>query len=128
MKCDVMVRMLVKKRRHGFCLVDRQVVEDRVDLPFGLAGGYLSEKANEVLARMPSRRLAVDLGDVGVQGSVERQRAVTPVLESVLLDGAGRQRVAHGRDDRAPEWQSSHGGSTRRHGEAIHKMLPSPGI
>ena len=85
--------MFVEERRHQLRLVGGQVVEDHVDLLIGLAGyDHFPQETDEVLARVPSRRLAHHVAGLDVQRGVERQRAVPLVLESVALDAAGRQR------------------------------------
>ena len=64
-----------------------------MDLLSGLAGrDHLAEEAHEVLACMPGRRLALNLAGLDVQRRVERQRAVSLVLEPVPLDATRRER------------------------------------
>ena len=62
MKVQRHVRMRVEERFHELRLVGGQVVEDHVDLLVGFAGGdHVPEEAHEVPARVPGRRLALNL-------------------------------------------------------------------
>ena len=64
-----------------------------MDLLIGLAGrDHLAEEVHEVLTRMLGRCPALNLAGLNVRRRVERQRAVSLVLEPVPLDATRRER------------------------------------
>ncbi len=92
-KVEPHVGVSLEKRSHSIGLVSRKIIENDVNLLPRLAeSNDLGEKVDEVLAGVPQGSLAVDFPGASVQGGVERERAVTLVLEAVPFGAAGRQR------------------------------------
>lgn len=64
--------MRAKEHRDEFRFAGGQVAEDHVDLFIGFAGcNDLSERTHEIPARLPSRRLALDLAVLHIQRGVD---------------------------------------------------------
>ena len=86
-------RVLFKELVDQAGLVGREVVEDDVNL---LPGRALSddffEKSNKVLAGVASSGFAVHAARGRFQCSIQRQRSVAVVLETVALDASWRER------------------------------------
>ena len=85
-------RVLSEELAHQSTLVGRKVVEDYVDLlaaPLGF--DQLTQESNQLLAGVPSDRLAQDRPTTSVQGREERERAVPVVLEAMPLGTPRRQ-------------------------------------
>src|SRR5262245_33679230 len=94
---EVHLRMAAQELIHPSGLVGRQVVENDVDLLIlGLAGNKLTQEGHELLTGMAVGRTSYDTSCFGVQRRVERQRAMTEVLEAMPLQatrGKGQNRV-----------------------------------
>lgn len=73
--------------------LSRRKFEHNVQFPVGFAQRYdLAEEFDRVLAGVTCGGFAVDLAGFGVQGGVERERAVAFVLEATAFGTTGRQR------------------------------------
>jgi hypothetical protein len=94
---QVDVAMSIQELLHSASLVRREVVEDHVDLsPSGLRSDQLREEGDELIAGVALNGLAVDLSAERVERGVERQGAVTVVLEPMSLETSrteGQDRI-----------------------------------
>ncbi len=73
-------------------LVSREVVSDDVNLFFlGLVGHDIGEKRNKLGRSVPCGGLAQHLTGLGIEGGVQRERAVAEILKSVTLCAPRRQ-------------------------------------
>jgi hypothetical protein len=82
-----------EKRADLLCLVGGKIVENDVNLPSArLRVHDLGEERQEGVAGAPDGSLADHFAGARVEGCIERQRAVTVVLEPVSLGAAGRER------------------------------------
>ena len=71
----------------------REVIGDHVDLfAARLIGDDIREERDELGRGVPSGRLSQDFTGLGIERSVQRQRAVPEVLEAVPLGAARRER------------------------------------
>ena len=74
-------------------LVRREIVGDHVDLfAARLVDHDVGQERDELGRGVPRGGLAQHLAGLGVEGGVQRQRAVAVVLEAVPLGAPGRQR------------------------------------
>jgi hypothetical protein len=74
------VGMSLEELVNPWRFVGAEVVEHDVDFPVrGLAGNQVLEKGDELEAGMPADGFAQDLTAAGVEGRIERQRAVADV-------------------------------------------------
>lgn len=87
------VRVLDQELLDLLGLVRRQVVGDDVDLlALGLVGHEVGEEGDELGRGVSRGGLAQHLAGLGVEGCVQRQRAMPVVLEAVALGTPRRQR------------------------------------
>ena len=82
-----------QKVLHPWGLVGGKVIENDMDRLFGrTGGGQLFQKAHELGAGMARGGFAQNMPRPGVESSVERERAVTKILEAVAFGTTGRER------------------------------------
>ena len=71
----------------------REVVQNDVDLlPRGALADHLAEESNKLFTGVAGSRFAQHFAGFCVQGGIQRERAVTIVLETMALGPAGRER------------------------------------
>lgn len=87
------VRMRGEEGIDQLGLVGREVVGDHMDLfAARLMGDDVGQKGDEFGRRMSCGGLAEDFAGLGIEGGVQRQRAVTEVLEPMTLRPTGGKR------------------------------------
>src|SRR5215207_1213355 len=87
------VWMVGKEAIHEFGFVGGEVVYDEVDfLVGGLCGYDLLGKADKLLAGVAARSACDDLAAFGLEGGIEREGAVTEILEPMTLGPSRRKR------------------------------------
>ena len=87
------VAVFSQKLVHSFGLMRREVVADDVDLfTLRLLCTHIGQERNELGTGMPSCGFAQHLTGLCVERSVEREGAVSVILETMTLQPAGRQR------------------------------------
>src|SRR6266513_2420925 len=87
------LRMRGQKLLDKFGFMSREVISNDMNLaPPRLTGHDVSEKGDELLTGVPRSRAADDFPCFGVQRGVQREGAVTVVLESMSLRSTRRQR------------------------------------
>src|SRR5438270_13192862 len=87
------VPMLGEKIINLFRFVRRKIVGDDVNFfALRLVDHNVSEKGDKLSRGMPRGGLAEYLTGLGVEGSVQRQRAVAVILEAMALGAPGRER------------------------------------
>src|SRR5205814_9499167 len=87
------LRMRGQKLLDKFRFMGREVISNDMNLPPPrLTGHDVREKGDELLTGMPRSCATNDFSGCGVQRRVQREGAVTVVLESMSFSSAGCQR------------------------------------
>src|SRR4029453_5449951 len=82
-------------------LVRREIVSDHVNLlTFWLVDYDVGQERNEFGRGMPHRGLTEHLAGFGIEGCVQRQRAMPVILEAVAFGTARREGQNRGPDTR----------------------------
>ncbi len=87
------LRMRLQKLGDEFGFMGREIVRNDMNLPAsGLTGHEAGEKCHELLTRVSLGGAADDRSGLSVQGSVQRERAMTVVFKTMPLCSSWRQR------------------------------------
>src|ERR1700747_1774858 len=80
-----------QKVAHRLSLMRRKIVADDMNLLApGLISHEVGQKSYDLGAGMPAHRLAQNFARFGVEGSVQRQRAVPVILKPMAFGASGR--------------------------------------
>jgi len=80
-----------QKVAYGPGLMGRQIVTDDMELfALGLIGDDIGKKGHELRTGVPRYGLAQDFAGFGVEGGIQRERAVAVILKSMAVGATWR--------------------------------------